>query len=110
MRMWMVDPKEMCDPHLNGEHLELHMFVGSIRKGRSVAGFVAKGLLDTAKLKERHEAVVEEMTKRGFIHKSPLDYDDELKLGSVDVKESRKELMSRCVTCRSQSKRAKAGW
>lgn len=38
MRMWMVDPATMCDRHLLGEHAEIHMAIGTIAKGRSVAG------------------------------------------------------------------------
>lgn len=45
MRMWMVDPATMCDRHLLGEHAEIHMAIGTIAKGRSVAGRVEHGLL-----------------------------------------------------------------
>ena len=30
MRMWGVDPKQMCRQHLLGEHVELHMQAGAV--------------------------------------------------------------------------------
>ena len=33
MRMWMVDPQIMCRQHLLGEHTEMHMFVGTLKRG-----------------------------------------------------------------------------
>ena len=46
MRMWMVDPRIMCRQHLLGEHVEIHMFVGAISRGKSVKGYLEKGLLE----------------------------------------------------------------
>jgi hypothetical protein len=37
--MWMVDPRQMCRQHLLGEHNELHMFAGTMRKGIGLAGY-----------------------------------------------------------------------
>ncbi len=36
----MVDPTIMCRNHLLGEHVEIHMFVGTIDQGQSVRGFL----------------------------------------------------------------------
>lgn len=100
MRMWGVDPEKMCTKHLLGEHVEMHMFVGTINKGVSIQGYVDKGLVDTTKIKERHDALVVEMTRRGMNHKSPLEYQDRLSLGSVDIRESHEELINRCASCK----------
>ena len=43
MRMWMIDPKLLCRKHLLGEHLEIHMFVGTINKGINVGVGVFAG-------------------------------------------------------------------
>lgn len=99
MRMWMLEPSILCRQHLLGEHVELHMLVGTIRRGVSLTGYLARGLIDTAKISARHDALVEEMTRRGYNHKSPLEYDDELALGSVDLEASMLELMRRCSRC-----------
>ena len=48
MRMWMVDPKKMCRKHLLGEHVEIHMMVGTLLKGRSIDGFLGTRSARTA--------------------------------------------------------------
>lgn len=101
MRMWWVNPRLMCRRHLLGEHVEMHMFVGHIKLGRDLYGFVRKGLVDTSKIKSRHDALAKEMERRGYAHRSPLDYEDELKQGRVDRVASAAELLRRCPECRS---------
>jgi hypothetical protein len=100
MRMWNIDPKLMCNKHLLGEHVEMHMFVGSINKGISIKGYIDKGLVNTGLLKNRHEELVKEMIKREMKHNTPLlDFDIKV-LGYVDSKENEEELLRRCVECR----------
>ena len=41
MRMWMINPKLMCDQHLLGEHGELHKFIPSFRKKYKVTNRVS---------------------------------------------------------------------
>lgn len=72
MRMWMVHPETMCRKHLLGEHVELHMLVGTINKGISVEGFLTKNLLEPESLYDRHAALAAEMNRRGYAHNSPL--------------------------------------
>lgn len=72
MRMWMTPPETMCRKHLLGEHVELHMLVGTINKGISIEGFLTKNLLEPESLYERHDALAAEMNRRGYEHKSPL--------------------------------------
>ena len=101
MHMWMVNPRLMCDKHLLGEHVECHMLAGSLRKGKSIQGFIARNLLEPQNLKSRHQALASEMTNRGFNHKSELaPYAmREHHIGSVDVDHSLKELAARCHNC-----------
>lgn len=98
----MVDPTLMCNQHLLGEHVELHMLVGAIEKGltRSVEGLARHGLVDTSQIEPRHEVIVQEMIARGMRHHSPLTYVDVLGLGSVDVEQSLWEMYRRCRQCR----------
>jgi len=98
--MWMVQPETMCTQHLLGEHLELHMFVGSIAKGISMQGYVDAGLLESSSIAFRHEQLVAEMARRGFSHKSPLPYFDTINQGQVPRAGAREELLRRCPTCR----------
>jgi len=103
MRMWMIEPRLMCDQHLRGEHVELHMLVGSLQRHRSIAGYLAKGLLEPTELYRRHRALAAEMLYRGMKHRSslPLVNIDEFSTGYVDPKESLSELSRRCVVCRA---------
>ena len=101
--MWGVDPKLLCDKHLRGEHLEMHMFVGSIRKKIHLGGYVEKGFIDTSKLRERHDKLAQEMKARGFAHRSELpEFHLDKHMGSVDTYQSLQELMRRCPECRSR--------
>ena len=104
MRQWMVDPRIMCRKHLLGEHVEHHMFVGAINKGTDMAGFLANNLLEPLSLLYRHAALVEEMERRGYNHKSPLAYPnfskgDPALLVQIDKDAAKAELVRRCPEC-----------
>ena len=102
MRMWMVNPELMCRKHLLGEHVELHMFVGSINKGIKIAGYIRTNLCEPNSIISRHEALVAEMLSRGYKHQSPLPefiYDDDT---MVDVESAYKDLLNRCEGCRGR--------
>lgn len=105
MRMWMVDPATMCDRHLLGEHVEIHMLAGTLARRRSIDGFIAKGLLEPAAMGARHEALAAEMRRRGFNHRSPLPECDlgylpvAAREARVDVAVSARELAARCERC-----------
>lgn len=105
-RMWGVDPRLLCRNHLLGEHREMHQEVGTLRNhphGRAIVeGHAERGQVDTRKLQERHDELVEEMERRGFEHDSPLAYEDELALGTIDVAANREDLAERCDACRER--------
>jgi hypothetical protein len=103
----MVDPRIMCRKHLLGEHVEHHMFVGAINKGKNIAGFLLKNLLEPLSLLYRHAALVEEMERRGYKHKSPLPLpifakDDQRLLFQIDKDSAQAELIRRCPECRNR--------
>ena len=105
MRMWKVNPKVMCRQHLLGEHLEMHMFKGCWEKGKSVSGYIEKGLVEMTEVKNRHDELVIEMSRRSYNHKSPMEiflrnvsfYD-----GQVDEKANLIELAKRCPECKKR--------
>ena len=99
MRMWNVNPELMCRNHLLGEHVECHMFVGTLNKNKNVDGYLKKGLLEIHNIEKRHEQLVKEMKKRGYNHKSPLPNYKKIKRGKVDVGKNKKELFKRCKRC-----------
>lgn len=96
----MVNPKILCRQHLLGEHVECHMFLGCIKKRMTIDGYVEKGLVNTRKLKYRHDKLAKELQRRGYNHKSPLIYKDKLGLGRINKKKSLKDLLSRCKRCK----------
>jgi len=101
MRMWMVDPKKMCRKHLLGEHVEIHMKAGTLLRGRSIDGFLDRGLLEPQSAQKRHDALVAEMQSRGYTHHSPLpDFPQNGCKARVLRQQSEAELAARCPDCR----------
>jgi hypothetical protein len=102
-RMWMLHPRVLCRDHLLGEHTEIHQVAGTLAThdhGESIVrGHAERGQVDTSRLSERHEALAAELERRGYTHDSPLAYDDELDLGTVDPAESIVDLRDRCTDC-----------
>lgn len=97
----MVNPKQMCSRHLLGEHVEIHMLVSTLQRKRSIAGFIAKGLLEVHSIRQRHEALVAEMVRRGMQHRSPLPTIRLVRMGRVDRASSLRELARRCAQCKA---------
>ena len=100
MRMWMLSPQQMCRKHLLGEHVEIHMAVATLWQGKSVDGFLGKGLLELGKLRSRHDELAREMERRGYRHRSPLVAVPRRRAGKVDKKRNARELAERCPECR----------
>lgn len=103
MRMWGVDPGVMCKRHLLGEHVEMHMFVGTILKGVLLEGtrYVSGGLVEVHNIKCRHDELVVEFCRRGYPsgldHRSPIDYRGPwVVAGRIDISANLKELSNRC--------------
>ena len=110
MRQWLVDPILLCRQHLLGEHVEHHMFVGTITKGISVNGYLRDGLLEPETLYSRHAQLVNEMTRRGYNHKSPLLHVDtsHLPKGKIDIDRNIVDLKRRCKECAMRIERHEA--
>ena len=76
MRIWDVEPALLCRQHLLGEHRELHGLWNILTlglKGYSRHPETLRWEGKLAALYDRHEALVQEMARRGFRHASPLD-------------------------------------
>lgn len=114
MRMWMVPPRILCRKHLGGEHVECHMFVGTIQKKKNLDGYVKHNCCELTLLRERHDALAREINYRknktgtGGGHKSPLpEYDlsyltENVIHYTVDRKASLLDLINRCPECRKR--------
>ena len=71
-----MDPVRLCRAHLLGEHRELHGLWNILTQGkRGYARHPETRRWEgrTRALFKRHEALVEEMLRRGYRHASPLD-------------------------------------
>jgi hypothetical protein len=100
--MWDIPPAMLCRKHLLGEHVEMHMFAGSIEKGKNIDGYICRGLVQTDKIAKRHDILAAEMTLRGMKHASPLKQPIVESRGKVDPNESYYTLGKRCKECESR--------
>ncbi|MDD9806971.1 MAG: hypothetical protein OXU34_01670 [Gammaproteobacteria bacterium] len=108
--MWGVNPALLCDKHLLGEHVEMHMFAGTIKKGISTRGYEETGLVVLSKIRARHDAIAREMKRRGMNHRSPMDrIVNGRKGGWIDEAKNLRELKRRCGECRKRIRRHEAG-
>ena len=102
----MVEPNILCRQHLLGEHNELHMFVGVLKRDFSVTGYLENNLLEVCSISDRHSELVSEMLKRGYNHNSPLETPIKyLKIGEeikIDRMQARETLISRCKLCKKR--------
>lgn len=76
MRIWDIDPAELCRAHLLGEHRELHGLWNILtqdKRGYRLHPETKRWEGKLAALYHRHEALVVEMGARGYGHRSPLD-------------------------------------
>ena len=117
----------MCRPHLLGEHMEGHMFQGSMRGNISLAGFydgnlffgpqflihrhneltmLLKGQLVGHKTQITTETIAEATGPQAGLVYSRLSYPD-IQITKEMVKQSRMDLLSRCSNCRNLHLRRK---
>ncbi len=76
MRIWDIEPRFLCRNHLLGEHRELHALWTVITQNKTGYAHHPETLRWKGKLKAlfiRHSELAEEMKKRGYVHRSPLD-------------------------------------
>lgn len=119
MRQWMVDPRILCRKHLLGEHVEHHMFIGTIKRKCQLDGCVQNNLVEPAQFEARHNALVAEMKSRGMRHKSDIAPQEELnglmsylsertRKATVNVPASLADLIGGCPDCRARYEELKA--
>ena len=107
MRMWMFNPENMCHKHLLGEHVECHMLLGTVIKGKNFQGYINNNLFEPSSLKTRHDQLADDMIRRGYNHKSPLELPDNYKSYFSDEQWNFKinntlsavDLLKRCDKC-----------
>ena len=102
MRMWNLPVETLCLQHLLGEHVETHMFAGSLNKGKNLRGFIDRGLFEPAGLRQRHDVLATELLRRGCKHNSVLPPFEipEFRFVAIDIAGNLKDLHARCWKCR----------
>ncbi len=76
MRIWDVPPEKLCQKHLVAEHGELHSLWSILvnkKKGFSQHPETLRWKGRRRALYHRHQVLVKELLKRGYLHRSPLD-------------------------------------
>jgi hypothetical protein len=98
--MWGIDTKNLCRKHLLGEHVEMHMFAGTINKGISIVGYIEKGLVNPILIQQRHDEIAQEMLNRGYNHHSPLqEINKPLPTILLNIASNLANLKERCPEC-----------
>jgi hypothetical protein len=76
MRIWDLPPHILCRQHLLGEHQELHALWTILSEDRQAYRRHPETIRWVGKLAAlyaRHEMLVDEMHRRCYAHRSPLD-------------------------------------
>jgi hypothetical protein len=76
VRIWDIEPERLCRQHLLGEHRELHAAWSILTQGKGGYAKHPEVVRWRGRLRAlyvRHEALVGEMTRRGYRHGTPLD-------------------------------------
>lgn len=107
MRMHMINPKMLCKNHFLGEHNEIHKHRHNFVKHHSIKGRVEPDpQIEPSSMGARHDLLVSDFARRGYIHASPyiqpdISYlPDHHRLAKVDVYKSLCLLMDKCDKCR----------
>jgi len=111
MRMWMIDPKLLCQKHLLGEHGEIHKHRHNFVKQHSITKRISPVVqIEPSAMQTRHNELAKEMLRRNMNHQSSFEQPDISYLPSneryavVDVNNSILDLMNRCPECKKRIK------
>lgn len=88
MRIWDLPPACLCQKHLVAEHGELHSLWSILvnkKKGFSKHPETLRWKGKRKALYHRHQALVKELVKRGYQHRSPLDQKQATGKGNQNV-------------------------
>jgi len=106
MRMWMIDPKLLCQKHLLGEHGEIHKHRHNFVKQHSIAKRISPVVqIEPSAMQSRHNTLAQEMLRRGMNHQSPFVQPSIAylpiaeQLAVVDIQNSLNDLSNRCPAC-----------
>lgn len=98
MRIWDIAPRRLCRAHLLGKHPELYTIWSVLTNGKKGYSHHPETLRWKGKWKAlygRHDALVAEMSDRGYQHRSPLAKREATGTGkqTIDVDRPRKQIV-----------------
>lgn len=110
MRMWMINPEQLCDTHLLGEHFEIHKHRHNFVKKHSISGRISPIVqIEPNSMKTRHDILTIEMEKRfNKKYNSPYEQPDLSYLKDnernavVNIDISINDLINRCPKCKER--------
>ena len=70
--MWMVNPGVMRNQHMPGEHVELHIIIGTVKRNKSISGYL-NGHAQLGLIIARHAQLVDEMECRHMNNQSVIE-------------------------------------
>jgi hypothetical protein len=87
------------------------MFMGCLKKNKKINGYIENNLFEPMGLIYRHDILAEEMVRRGFNHKTPIEececkhitclpFFQRTKI--IDREAALKDLLDRCPECRKR--------
>ena len=105
--MWMQDVTKMCSKHICGEYVEILMIIGTLKKRKSINGYIDNDLIEIMSMEKRFNELKNEMKKRGYnptkevvLDKGLLVYlNDEQINHKIDRENSKRILLERCSKC-----------
>lgn len=110
MRMWMIDPRLLCNKHLIGEHGEIHKHLHNFIKKHKIDGRIYPIVqIEPSSMEKRHNELEKEMEIRfNKKYNSPYKQPDisylpiKQQKAIVDIKQSIQDLYNRCENCKQK--------
>jgi hypothetical protein len=101
IRLWLLQPKLLCNLHLWCEHIEAHVFAMLLEGKNSLQYFIDRGVVEVHNIRPRHDALAVELLRRGMKHdrKWPLPKFTEFEAGHVDRALALRTLTAACTDC-----------
>lgn len=106
MRMWMVNPRIMCNKHLGGEYAEFYKHKWTFENKHKKDKYIENNCLEPRSMQKRHDELVEERLRRGLKAKGTFIAPDISYLPehqqnhTIDVEMNLKLLIDKCPDCK----------
>jgi len=108
IRMWMLQPKYLCNMQLTISHAELHNILKFLKRQCDINSLIKPCVhIELKSIITYHDKIAYEMEHRGILHSSPiLSYmvctnylPNYIRNATVDRRRSKNEIISICSEC-----------